>query len=136
MAHGAAHWHGMAAGSSMPAGMGASAERAGHAMMLVPTGGMLAAHVAAAVVLGLVLADGERTVFSLLALLAWSARPLARWYRHFVAVAALVLGPEPGLSGLLTARRRCEGMGWLLSPQRSMVRSVPRRGPPALLSYA
>jgi hypothetical protein len=109
----------------MPAAPGATAG-AMPAMALVPGAAMLLAHAMAAVVMGLLLADGERAVFSVLGLLAQIARPAARIFRPVLAVLAVaVLDSIPAWPGIAS---RCPDVRRL--PQQVMARQVTRRGPP------
>ena len=84
---------------------------------------MTAAHLLAAASLALVLARGERGLWSVLALLAALAAPVHRAVR----LLSLVPAPAAATGPLPVAPVTCCGAG-----PRDLVRAVaPRRGPPA-----
>lgn len=98
-----------------------------HAMAWVPSAGMLLAHALAAVVLGCLLARGERLLFGLLGLLAQLARPALR-------ICRLALCPAPAVPA--GARLRVRLAAALAGPDqrwrtdRPLARVITRRGPP------
>jgi hypothetical protein len=131
---GAARMPGMPAGSlhsGLAGAWGPSPSRmvddSGHMMSILPGPGMMLAHLSAALILGYVLADGERALFSLLGLLGELARPVLQLCRHVVLVLTAALS-RPG-----TARAEVVGSRvaqvWRL-PRHLLVRAVTRRGPP------
>jgi len=103
----------------------------GHTMSILPSPLMVLAHLGAAVVLGAVLAIGERALFTLLAHLAQLAGPVLRTGRRVLLALALAAIPARRELRLVAGGE----LSWLgvasMLPGHLLVRAVSRRGPPA-----
>jgi hypothetical protein len=108
-----------------------SAPEMGHPMSVRPGPAMILAHLLAAVVLGLILADADRALFAFLGLLAAPVRVFGRRLVQCV-LALLGFGAHPktvresddrGGAGLAVQRLR----------QRLFSAAIGRRGPPTVL---
>lgn len=118
----------LASASSMP-GMPGTAE---HAMSLLPSPVMVLAHACAAVLLGCVLASGERALFSLIELLVQLARPAVRICSQVLRVLAALLSGDCPTQVETAAVTRSRGAPGPMLPQHLLVRAVLWRGPPHL----
>jgi len=99
-----------------------------HAMSLLPSFPMVLAHVVAAMVLGAVLADGERALFVLLGLVAHLCSPSRRAGRGVLGVLALLAAdtsrkPDPVQRPRMDVPQRH-------LRERVLVTTLGRRGPP------
>ena len=106
--------------------------RDGHAMSLLPGPFMVLAHVAAALVLGLVLADAERSVFAFLGLLLVPVQDFGRELIRRV-LTLLAFGTRSMRDAGPDARSDVNvAIGRLL--QRLLGAAIGRRGPPRVLA--
>ncbi|MCE0535508.1 hypothetical protein LWF15_08300 [Kineosporia rhizophila] len=101
----------------------------GHVMPLLPSPLMLLAHIAAALVVGAILSDGERALFVLLGLLAHVRPPelhLGRRIHRILALLATGVRPEVD-----EAPRSWVNLSQQRLRERVLVATLGRRGPPA-----
>ncbi len=115
-------------GHSHQAPTGLAEVSGSHAMPLLPSPAMLLAHLMAALVLGAVLSDGERVLFTLLGLLAHVCPPQLLLGRRILSVLALLASGTGPCADPVQGLRVDHPQRHLR--ERVLVTSLGRRGPP------